>query len=329
MDIDNEETDEVFLETEIEDSQLRMIFTCCHSSISTESQIALTLKTLCGFSVKEVANALVTNESNINKRLFRAKEHIRNSDRPFDIPQGIQLEDQLNTVGITLYLLFNEGYNSTTSETTIRKDLCLEAVRLTKLLVDRFPEQHRISALLSLMCFHVARFDSRIDDHGGLILFEEQDRSLWSQEMTDYGLKYFRQSLRSQTLSSYHIEAKIAAEHCIAKDFKSTNWKAIKVCYRQLAIRKSNPLIQLNLAIIESQISGYQNALEMLLKLEMSGQFKNNHLLPASKGFFYQKLDRFDEAIDCFLDALNANPSKKEKEIIHKNIEATKKRMSN
>ena len=311
----------VFLEDEIRDSQLRMIFTCCHPDLNTESQISLILKTLCGFCVKEVAHALLATESTINKRLYRAKTTIRESNLAFEIPKGKELEKRLETVLLTMYLLFNEGYNSSSGNDIIRKDLCLEAVRLTKLLSTHFSDNKKISALLALMCFHIARFDSRIDNQGGIVLFEDQDRNLWNKEMIGIGMGYLRSSLDDSSLSSYHLEASIAAEHCMAESFEKTNWNNLKKLYILLQRFKSNALIHLNLAIIESKLKGYEVSLEMLKKLESENELKNYHLLPATQGIFNMKTGNYKKAIGYLEKALKLKPSAAEKEFIENKIQ--------
>lgn len=315
----------IFLPNEIADSQLRMIFTCCHPSLNSESQIALTLKTLCGFGVKEVANALLTTDSTINKRLFRAKKSIRDSNVAFDIPQGKELEVRLETVGLALYLLFNEGYNSTSGDSIIKKELCLEAIRLTKLLVDHFHENKRLFALLSLMCFHTARFDARIDDRGAIILFEDQNRDLWNKDLINIGMGYFKKSLNDETLSTFHIEANIAAQHCSAKNFEDTDWKSIYKQYLLLEKLKPNPIIGLNLAIIQSKLKGVEASLEMLVELEQNKELKNYHLLPATQGIFNMKLGSYKKAINYLRKSQKLNPSVVENEFLEKKIQECEK----
>lgn len=305
----SQEIGSVFLEDEIEDSQLRMIFTCCHPSLTVAAQIALTLKTLCGFGVREVANALLNSESTINKRLYRAKATIRNSNLPFTIPQGSELDSRLDAVALTLYLLFNEGYNSTDGNSVIRKELCLEAIRLAKLLVGRFDKKPKLCALLSLMCFHTARFDARIDDQGAIVLFEDQNRSLWNQELINIGLFYLKKSMGDQDLSAYHIEAGISAEHCTSESFETTDWQSIYHQYQLLEKIKPNPIITLNLAIIQSKLKGIPTSLSLLEKLANSQTLKNYYLLPATQGIFYMKLGKFKKAIYYLQEAQRLEPA--------------------
>lgn len=314
------EMDAIFLENEIADSQLRMIFTCCHASIGVESQIALTLKTLCGFGIKEVANALLTSESTINKRLYRAKEKIRESRLDFAIPRGQALTRNIDTVCLTLYLLFNEGYNSSSGDSVIRMELCLEAIRLAKLLADHFSGHCQVHALLSLMCFHAARFEARIDDHGAIVLFEDQDRSLWDRDLIQLGMVYMQQSIRGDRLTPYHIEARIAAEHCLSESFETTNWQSVYDQYLLLEKFKPNPVIKLNLAIIQSKLEGIEASLAMLSDLVESGALKGYHLLPATQGIFNMKLGNFDLAINFLQQALKLKPSSAESAFIQEKI---------
>lgn len=316
-----EESDtEVYLEGEIEDSQLRMIFTCCHPSLSTESQIALTLKTLCGFGVAEVARALLCTESTINKRLYRAKKSIRESQESFQIPVGDALSNRIENVSVALYLLFNEGYNSSLGNMAIRKELCLEAVRLTKLMLKHFGSHKRLSALLALMCFHVARFDARIDNQGGIVLFEDQDRSTWNKELISQGVVLLKDAAKDKELSSYHIEACIAAEHCLSSSFATTNWKDIFHYYELLWRLKPNPIIKLNLAIIQSRLKGLGASLKMLAALEDNRVLANYHLLPATQGVFLMKAERHGDALVYLKKALQLKPSEAEQVLILEKI---------
>lgn len=312
--------EEIFLEKEIPDSQLRMMFTCCHPAMSTTSQIALTLKTLCGFGIKEIAMALFSSESNINKRLYRAKQKIRTQQIPFDIPVGGELENRLDAVCLALYLLFNKGYNSSYSDQLIQKDLCLEAMRLTQLLADHFPQHPRIFALLALMCFHAARLEARIDHRGAIIIFEDQDRVLWNKALIQKGLSYLGRSSQGMNLSAYHLEAGIAAEHCLAKNFEETDWESIYQQYELLYKIKSNPVILLNLAIIESHRKGYRASLEKLADLEKSGTLDGYYLLAATQGIFHLKISDFAKAKIYLTKAQQLTESQKEIDFIAKQL---------
>jgi len=324
LDAMEEDATEVYLEGEIEDSQLRMIFTCCHPALSVESQIALTLKTLCGFGVGQVANALLSTESTVNKRLYRAKKSIRESEIPFQIPVGKGLGDRINAVSTTLYLLFNEGYNSSSGSLAIQRELCLEAVRLTKLMLKHFKEHKGLSALLALMCFHTARFEARIDNQGGIVLFEDQDRSKWNAELIAHGVLLLKDAAHDDKLTAYHIEACIAAEHCSASSFETTDWGQIYYYYQLLWQVKPNPIVKLNLAIIQSKLGGLEVSLNMLAALERDKTLANYHLLAATQGVFLMKLGRIEEAMTYLRKALGLNPPPHEKALIERKIEECK-----
>jgi len=188
---------EFFSENEIKDDQLRMIFTCCHPELPAESQIALALKNLCGFSISEIAKAFLTNEATITKRLSRAKDKIRESVIKFEIPAGPELDVRLKNVLSTLYLLFNEGYNSSKQDILIREDLIDEAIRLAEILIEHpLTEKPEVSALLALMYLHYARTPARIDDRGNILLLKDQDRNLWNRKLIAKGLEYLERSAR-------------------------------------------------------------------------------------------------------------------------------------
>ena len=197
---------------EIKDDQLRMIFSCCHPSLSIESQVALTLKTLCGFSIAEIAHSFLTSEETIAKRLYRAREKLREEKIAFEIPSGWGLASRLEAVLSVIYLLFNEGYSSSNSDTLIREDLCEEAMRLCILLSEHpAGDKPQTYALLSLMCLNAARFDARMDSHGSIILLREQDRTKWNRALIGKGIEFLDKASAGDNFSPYHAEAAIAA----------------------------------------------------------------------------------------------------------------------
>jgi RNA polymerase sigma factor (sigma-70 family) len=314
--------DHVFLEDEIKDSQLRMIFTCCHPALPMEGQLALTLKTLCGFNVAEIAAAMLTTESNINKRLYRVKEKIRNEEIPFTVPAGHQLLPRLDAVLLVIYLLFNEGYNSSGDNAVIRQDLCLEAMRLAMLLTEKpaTNSYNPVYALLALLCFHSARLDARIDTNNSLIVLEEQDRRRWNRELISQGLQFLAQSTGGDQVTAYHLEAAIAAEHCLAPDFGSTNWARIHDYYLGLEKLKPSSVIRLNLAIVTGKKDGPRAALRLLHNLQRNHVLDNYYLLDASLGEFYQQLGQKEEALLYFSRARELTRSAAIREVLDKKI---------
>ena len=268
----------LFLDSEIEDSQLRMIFTSCHPELPKESQIALTLKTLCGFSVGEISRALLTTDANINKRLFRAKQKLRDENLKFEIPAGKSLDERLDSVYKVIYLLFNEGYKASDSDTVIRKDLCAEAIRLCKLLAEHpSGNKPKTYALLALMCFHAARLDARLDDNGYIILLKEQDRFKWDRSLINKGYEYLNESSEGDELSEYHLEAGIAANHASASSFEDTDWENVYKLYDMLVKIHPSPITYLNRAIVIGQISGAKAAIAELEKIKNLDEYYLYH----------------------------------------------------
>ena len=316
---DTEQTiQQFFLDTEIADSQLRMIFTCCHPALNPEDQVALTLKTVSGFGVTEIAKALVSSEPSIQKRIYRAKEYIRAGEIPFEIPIGHELQERLDTVYTVLYLLFNEGYNSSKADELIRYDLCAEAMRLCKLL-----SEHRVGgvsstfALLSLMCFQASRFNSRIGDDNNIIILEHQDRRGWDQALIQKGYQYLNRSAAGNLLSVYHIESAIAAEHCLAPDFQSTNWASMLKLYDLLLVMKPSPIVQLNRAIILAQLGKAVAAIDAILEIAgLKDLLKYHYIYSAVLGDLYWKAGNSDEACRHLRNAYALTPSLAEKKLL-------------
>jgi len=237
----------LFLENEIQDSQLRMMFACSHPSIAEESQIALTLKTLCGLSINEIAKAFLTNEETISKRIYRAKEKIKAEKIELHVPQGKELPERLDVILKSLYLLFNEGYNSSHPDKLIRDDLCQEAMRLTYLLTTHnITNLPRTNALLSLMCFQASRLQARLDDKGNIILLKYQDRDKWYKPLMEKGFIYLDAATDIFEKSPYHLEAAIASLHASAPSFEQTDWKSIHRLYELLYQLQPDPIIALN-----------------------------------------------------------------------------------
>lgn len=311
-----------FLDTEIADSQLRMIFTCCHPSLSPEDQVALTLKTVSGFGIPEIARALVSNDAAIQKRIYRAKEYIRTQQIQFEIPTGLALAERLETVYTVLYLLFNEGYSSMKADELIRHDLCAEAMRLCKLLTEhKVGGQPATFALLSLMCFQASRFDSRLDDDNTIILLQHQDRNKWDKELIGLGYHFLNKSSTGDYLSVYHIESAIAAEHCIAPDFESTNWEALLRLYNYLLERKPIPIVQLNRSVILARTSGVETAIDTILDIpNIAGLLDRHYIYAAVLGDLYGKMGNHVESRRLLEKAYALTPSLAEKKLLQEKL---------
>ena len=314
--------EQFFLETEIADSQLRMIFTCCHPDLHPEDQVALTLKTVSGFGVQEIARALVSNEAAIQKRLYRAKEYIRLHDVRFEIPTGLALNERLETVYTVLYLLYNEGYNSSKADELIRHDLCAEAMRLCKLLTEhKVTAQASGFALLSLMCFQSSRFESRLGEDNTIILLHQQDRRKWDQRLIQLGYHYLNSSSTGDVISVYHIESAIAAEHCLAPDFESTNWVAMLRLYDLLLEQKPAPIVKLNRAIILAQTAGVAAAIDTILDIPgITNLLGQHYIYAAVLGDLYGRAGNFAEARRLLEKAHGLTPSLAEKKLLQEKM---------
>jgi RNA polymerase sigma-70 factor (ECF subfamily) len=305
---------ELFLENEIQDNQLRMIFACCHPAIAEESQIALTLKTLCGLNINEIAKAFLTTDDTIAKRIYRAKEKIRSEKIGLEVPQSHELSSRVDTVLKSLYLLFNEGYKSSNPDKLIREDLCEEAMRLCLLLTRHsLTSLPRTKALLALMCFQASRFDTRLDDKGNIILLKHQDRSKWNRSLMSKGFELMEESTEPFEVTTYHLEAAIASQHATARTFEQTDWKSIYHLYEMLYQLQPNPVIAMNKAIASSYAISKQNALKELQQIK---GLEDHHIYYASIAEVYFDLENKTEAKRFFKKALELTSSSYEQQLL-------------
>ena len=308
----------LFLENEIQDSQLRMMFACCHPAIPEESQIALTLKTLCGLSVSEIAKAFLTNNETISKRIYRAKEKIKGEKIELNVPTGDELASRLNVILKSLYLLFNEGYNSSHPEHLIREELCGEAIRLCHLLSKQSTTNYpRVKALLSLMCFQSSRLSARLDDKGNIIVLKYQDRSKWYRPLIQKGFDYLDAAAEPFETSTYHFEAAIASLHAASPSFEATDWKSIYHLYEMLYQLQPNPVVAMNKAISSAYSFSKQQALEELKKIK---GLEQHHIYHASIGEMYFELDEKAVAKEYFEQAYMLTDSLTEQQLLLKKI---------
>jgi RNA polymerase sigma factor (sigma-70 family) len=291
--------DRVFLDREIADDTLRMMFACCHPALPVESQIAMTLKILAGFSAAEIGRALLADEATIEKRIYRAKRKFRDSQIAFEVPGAEDLPGRLGAVLAVLYLMFNEGYNASFAVHPIRKDLCLEAMRLCRLLCDhRGGGQPQTFALMALMCFHGARFAGRLDGEGHLLTMEFQDRAQWSGPLIREGFDYLMRSGSGANIGATHIEAGIAALHCLAPRYEDTDWSGILELYDLLVAIKPTPVVALNRAIALAEVKGPQAGLDALAGLRAGRELDTYYLLSATLGELYRRIGARDLAIE-------------------------------
>jgi RNA polymerase sigma-70 factor (ECF subfamily) len=313
--------DELFFDSEIADSQLRMMFACCHPHLARENQLALTLKALCGFGNAEIARALLVTEETVKKRLQRATRDLIDHDIALDPPAADELAGRLDSVHQVLYLLFNEGYCSSEGESAIRADLCEEAARLCHLLCcyPRFatPATH---ALLALMLFHAARLESRLDPHGSLLLMEEQDRGQWDQRLIRRAQEFLARSAEGTVLSAFHLEAAIACHHCLARSYAETDWSAILRLYDALIARHRSPVYLLNRAVVLAQIDGPHAGIRALEEAGRDAALRHYHLFDATLGELCRRAGDLARARQHFEMARRQTTSPFERDLIDRRL---------
>jgi RNA polymerase sigma factor (sigma-70 family) len=308
-------------ETEIKDDRLRMMFVCCHPLISREDQVALALKTLCGFSPPEIAKAFLTTEAAIAKRLTRAKQRIREAGIRFEIPEGDELARRFDAVLQSLYLLFNEGYKASSGDTLIREDLCREAIRLTQLLAEHpAGNQPKTHALLALMLLNAARIPSRTDSEGNLLRLQEQDRSRWHHPMIARGMFHLAHSAAGEELSEYHLQAGIAACHCAAQNYAATDWPHILELYDRLIEFDDSPVAALNRAVALAEVHGPQAGIEAVAAIRNLQSLESYYLLHAVLGEFEARLKHSEAAAAHFRKAMQLAEIKSEQAFLSKRL---------
>lgn len=312
--------DYLFSSAQIQDDQLRMIFTCCHPSITMDSQIALALKTICGFNITEIARAFLTNEDNISKRLVRARQKIRELKIPFEVPQGLDLEKRQPAVLDTIYLLFNEGYSASNGNDLIRYELCEEAIRLTEIMSTHplITAKTNVFALQALMQLNASRFKARQDDDGNIFTLEEQDRSLWNFDLMEKGFDSLQKSTTYDQISVFHILAAISAYHCSASDYQSTDWNSILALYDKLLLLDHSAVVRLNRTIALSKAVGLNEAIAELKAMEGSLLLASYHLYYSTLASFFMASGNFEEALPILQKAIDLTPLPAEKALLLK-----------
>jgi len=310
-----QETDIDLSEKNIQDSQLQMMFAVCHPSISSESQIGLALRILCGFGIEEIANAFLSNKETIGKRLTRAKEKLKLEKVKIEFPGENEISNRLENVLTTLYLLFNEGYYSAAKDKVVRKELCLEAMRLAHLLTENEnTDLPQVNALLSLMCFHASRLEARTNDDGEIILYKDQNTDLWNKELIRQGEYFLNTAAKGNKLSKYHLEAAIAYRHTQKEDTVE-KWETILQLYNHLLQIQYSPAAALNRAYAISKARSKNEAIKEAEKLDLTG----NHLYYSLLADLYTNIDD-EKALHHFQQALLLSKSAADKKLISENI---------
>lgn len=300
----------------ITDSQLQMLFAICHPAIPVEAQIGLALRTLCGFGIDEIATAFLSSKETINKRLFRAREKLRQEKVAIEIPGATAIQERLASVLTTLYLLFSEGYYSESQDSVLRKDFCLEAMRLTYSLMEYAPtNQPQVNALMALMCFQASRFEARTNEKGEMLLYHEQDESQWDDELIASGAFFLKQAAQGDVLSKYHLEAQIAYWHTIKQD-SPEKWQQILQLYNHLLVLEYSPIVALNRTYALAKVKGNAVAILEAEKLKL----ENNHFYYTLLGELYLSIDP-TKAKAQFEKALAIAKTQTDKQTIQKKID--------
>ena len=312
----------VLAEQEIADDRLRLMFVCSHPLVPVEVQAALALKTLCGFSVTEIARAFLTTEAAIAKRLTRAKQRIREAQIAFEIPVGEELTPRLDGVLQSLYLLFNEGYSASSGIDLIRYEICEEAIRLAEIIATHaaIKDKWQVYALLALMQLNACRLKARQDKDGNILTLEQQDRSLWDLALMEKGFINLDKSAYAEQITSYHILASISAYHCATINHKPADWVSILNLYDSLIKLDNSPVVLLNRAIALAKVNGAAKAIEELEKIKNAPTLKTYHLFYSTQATLYMDTEQFPKAVSALRAAIEFAPLQAEKKLLHKQM---------
>ncbi|MNM87122.1 RNA polymerase sigma factor [compost metagenome] len=304
---------------ELQDDRLRLIFTCCHPALAPDAQVPLTLREICDLKTEEIARAYLVAPATIAQRIVRAKTKIRDTRIPYQVPSQAELPERLASVLRVIYLVFNEGYSASSGDSLTRTDLCAEAIRLGRLLLELLPEPE-VMGLLALMLLHDSRRKARTDERGELVLLEDQDRSLWNREQIDEGRQLIARALASQGFGPYCLQAAISAVHAAAADVAGTDWAQIVGLYDALLRIQPSPVIELNRAVALAMRDGPQAGLDVVDAILERGDLADYHLAHAARADFCRRLGRNDEARESYRKALDLTRQEPERRFLEQRL---------
>ena len=306
---------------EIPDDRLRLIFTCCHPALAPESQVALTLRTLCGLETDEIARAFLVPVPTMAQRLVRAKSKIRTAGIPYVVPGTEVMAERLDAVLTVIYLVFNEGYAATRGGPLMRTDLCTEAIRLARLVRSLMGPQtpSEATGLLALMLLHDARRDARLNADGDLIVLEEQDRNLWNQAQIAEAIPLVRAAFQGE-VGAYTVQAAISAQHCQAARAEDTNWPQIVLLYDLLERIQPSPIVSLNRAVALAMAQGPEPALKIIEKLSADNDLDKYHLLHATRADLKRRLGLHEDAAKSYSRALELATNESERRFLERRL---------
>jgi len=309
---------------QIEDDRLRLVFTCCHPALAPDAQVALTLREVCGLKTEEIAHAFFTPAPTLAQRIVRAKTKIRDARIPYEVPGARELAERLDAVLRVIYLVFNEGYSASSGETLTRADLCGEAARLARLLVELLPEPEAMG-LLALLLLQDSRRSARTSASGDLVLLEDQDRRLWSRELIAEGVALVERALGSRRFGPYSLQAAIAAVHAEAPSAAATDWAQIVALYDVLAGMDPSPVVELNRAVAVAMRDGPGAGLPLIDELMKKGDLEHYHLAHAARGDLCRRLGRKEDAAASYTRALLLARQAPERRFLEQRLAALKK----